>query len=258
MGAEHLLGEPKPAPVRSIEGALVSSLDRFLDLVRRDLHADDVEITPAGDIIAAAPTVLVADLEDGRHLVARFPSPPSDPTGVARRFHMLIDTFPSVLGGHTMRRAEVHGSPGDALDDELRGLAARAKADDALVLDAHSPIVWGAASRPSPVPESSRQALEAVRKLHAIAELPRGRHIRHLVCDERGGYVAHSFASIYVLLLVYGALFDELRAEREALEALPRIEALVVALPPIDPSPRPVGEVISFRRRRHRVPSSTR
>jgi hypothetical protein len=45
-------------------------------------------------------------------------------------------------------------------------------------------------------------------------------------------------------------VFDELRAERATHEALPRIERLVAALPPLDPEPQPMGGVIAFRRQR--------
>jgi hypothetical protein len=63
-------------------------------------------------------------------------------------------------------------------------------------------------------------------------------------------YLALSFSGIYLLCLVFDAPFDELRAERAAHESLARIERLVLALPPLDPEPQPMGGVISFRKRR--------
>ena len=54
----------------------------------------------------------------------------------------------------------------------------------------------------------------------------------------------------YLLLLVFNGRFDEIRAERAVHESLLRIERLVLALPPHDPSPTPMGKVIRLSRRR--------
>lgn len=100
-------------------------------------------------------------------------------------------------------------------------------------------------------PEVTRLAVEALRKNPVLASLHKGRHLRHV---ERDGvfYLALSFSGIYVLVLVFDGAFDELRAERAAHDALPRIERLVEALPPLDPEPQPMGGVVSLRGRRPR------
>jgi hypothetical protein len=108
---------------------------------------------------------------------------------------------------------------------------------------------------PAPGTEEERtidDALAAVRKLAEEGQVHRGRPLRHAHLDQaRGlGYLALSFSGIYLLVLVYQGTFDELRAERAAQEALPRIERLVLALPPLDPEPQPAGQVVSLRRRR--------
>ena len=64
--------------------------------------------------------------------------------------------------------------------------------------------------------------------------------------------ITHSFAGIYLLVVVFDGGFDELRAERAILEALPRVERLVLALPPLDPSPSTGAGVIAMRRPRRR------
>jgi hypothetical protein len=98
-------------------------------------------------------------------------------------------------------------------------------------------------------PEVTRRAVASLRRLNALAGLHKGRYLRHV---ERDGnfYLAMSFSAIYVLCLVFDGDFDELRAERAAHDALPRIERLVLALPPLDPDPQPMGGVVTFRRRR--------
>ena len=100
-------------------------------------------------------------------------------------------------------------------------------------------------------PEVTRRALQSLRENKVLASLHKGRHLRHV---EREGdfYLAMSFSGIYVLVVVFDGTFDELRAERAAHDALPRIERLVEALPPIDPEPQPMGGVVSLRRGRQR------
>src|SRR5207248_1433711 len=98
---------------------------------------------------------------------------------------------------------------------------------------------------------ASRRAIFEVRELPEMATLPRGGHVHHTVSGADFGYVARSFAGIYVLVLVFDAPFDELRAKRAMVHALPAIERLVLALPPLDPGP-PVAGVVAIRGRRRR------
>jgi hypothetical protein len=86
-----------------------------------------------------------------------------------------------------------------------------------------------------------------------MAALRRGRHLRHVEHAGEGPFLAHSFAGIYCLVLVFDGPFDELRAERMVSEVLVRVEQLVLALPPLDPSPRAgAGAVVGFRRARRK------
>jgi len=98
---------------------------------------------------------------------------------------------------------------------------------------------------------SCRRAIFEVRALPEMATLPRGGHVHTTVSGAELGYVARSFAGIYVLVLVFDAPFDELRAKRAIVHALPTIERLVLALPPLDPGP-PVAGVVAIRGRRRR------
>jgi hypothetical protein len=100
-------------------------------------------------------------------------------------------------------------------------------------------------------PEATRMTIAALRRLPLLDQLHKGRHLRH-VSREGSFYLALSFSGIYILVLVFDGEFDELRAERAAHESLPRIERLVLALPPLDPGPQPMGGVIALRRPRRR------
>jgi hypothetical protein len=100
-------------------------------------------------------------------------------------------------------------------------------------------------------PEITRQAIALIRALPQLDLLHKGRHVRHVSRDE-SSYLVLSFSSIYLLCMVFDGEFDELRAERAAQESLPRIERLVLALPPLDPDPQPMGSVVALRRPRRR------
>ena len=77
--------------------------------------------------------------------------------------------------------------------------------------------------------------------------------LRHMERQGEVPFVAHSFASIYLLVLVYESSFDELRAERAMVDAIPRVERLVLALPPLDPQPPFEGAgAVAMRRPKRR------
>ncbi len=60
------------------------------------------------------------------------------------------------------------------------------------------------------------------------------------------GYFTRPFGGIYQLIVVFAGAFSELHAEAAALHALPLVERLVMALPPLEPPP-PGGRVITLR-----------
>ncbi|HEY8076458.1 MAG TPA: hypothetical protein VIF62_20175 [Labilithrix sp.] len=97
-------------------------------------------------------------------------------------------------------------------------------------------------------PELTRRAIAAMRRL-PLDRLHKGHHLRH-VQQENDHYLVLSFSGIYLLAVIFDAPFDELRAERAMQDSMPRIERLVLALPPLDPGPEPMGGVVALRRRR--------
>jgi hypothetical protein len=284
--------------------------ERFVQLAKRELAADDVRLLALGEATPEAPNVLVSRLADGRHVVASFASPPKDHEALERRLSMLASTFAEALATPPSEKTRARPRPATSLHEELKALSARARALDVVVIDTDSPVVWGCASvparprarnelllrevsdreltshvdddsgplsdaesderslresRPMLAPESAqvisdddvpdvsettRRAITAVRRLPALDGLHKGRHLRHVERDATF-LLALSFSGIYILCLVFEGDFDELRAERAAADALPRIERLVQALPPLDPNPpQPMGGVVALRRRR--------
>jgi hypothetical protein len=258
--------------------AVQSDLDRFVALVARELGAHEVRILRPAD----APEAIDASLElrsetaDGRIVQVRWLEPVVDREAKQRRLDMLASTVDAI--------AETTSSPpsrppaSQSLRTELEGLRERAAAINALVIDANSPVLWGAARGRDIVPEQwvasplpvesdgappsaddvhlaklCRIALQAVRRLDELSAIRKGKHVRHVEREGAAPFLVHSCAGIYLLTLVYAAAFDELRAERAVLESLPRIERLVLALPPLNPEPpRPGAGVVSMRRPRRR------
>jgi hypothetical protein len=249
-----------------------SDLDRFLALVRRELGADDARLLEDTEEGFDNPCELQCRMADGRGIGARFTAAPADRDEKQRRLEILVSTFDAVvpdLGQRRRSRPPIERS----LRNELAALCERAAALNAIVIDANSPVEWGAARpqgaiplgprAPSAGPDAadeegaqpdvsiaSRRALHLVRSLPELAALSKGKHLRYI---ERAGetlVIAHSFAGIYLLVLVFEAPFDELRAERAILEGLPRIERLVLALPPLDPAPH--AGVMAMRRPRRK------
>jgi hypothetical protein len=250
---------------------------RFLALVQREIGADLVTIED--DLDAAReprPNELRVSLDHGRTLVCQFGGPIDSADARSRRLGMLASSFAELTAEPTSERVP-RPPAARSLHEELCLLTQHARATDALVIDSTSPIVWGAASCATlrahlaeddlphndsgylpadsdadGLPPHSIQALSEVRALPNLPGLHRGRQLRYQSQAEDSGLVAHSFAGIYILVLVYEGAFDELRAERSLAEARPHIERLVAALPPLDPTPSPHAGVVSFRPRKRR------
>jgi hypothetical protein len=216
-------------------------------------------------------------IPDGRIVLARFAEAPAERDAKQRRLDMLASTFDALPEESPGPRSRPPA--GVTLQDELKALCERAAAINVLVIDANSPILWGAARPRGVAPDewtasppagtaeaapadtaedesvaaASRTALQAVRELVELSALRKGKRVRHVERDGTAPFLVQSFAGIYLLTLVFAAEFDELRAERGVLESIGRIERLVLALPPTDPSPEKGAGVISIRRgqRRH-------
>jgi hypothetical protein len=246
---------------------VVTPLDRFATLVQRELEADGVEVLDADAEFDG--TAVACALDDGRIVVARFSQPPSDREATRRRLEMLVRTFAEALKDQSPPEETRPSQPpdrasvGPALDDVLRELATRVSAVHAFVIDADSPIVWGVSTgtdlpardldahlSTSDPPSPARAALETVRVLPALARLRKGRHMRLVLEDNETTVFAESFLGIYVLVLVLERKFVGLNVQMAVSEWIPRIERLVRALPPLDPTPAPMAGVIPLRRRR--------
>jgi hypothetical protein len=258
-----------------------TDLERLLALLRREFGAAEVRLLSAEEPASEEDArEITCRLPGGRGVAVRFEEPPADRDAKLRRLELLVAPFDVLVDD------AVEEPPGPrerpvvtaALHDELVALCGRAVAVNALVIDANSPVVWGAAYPAGVVAEPplassprvaeapandeglsassravvSRRAVHDVRGWPALGALRKGKHVRHVERGQESSVLAHSFASIYLLVLVFDAGFDELRAERATLEGLPRIESLVLALPPLDPDPFGGDRAVAVRKPRGR------
>jgi hypothetical protein len=128
-----------------------TAFERFVALVKRELQADDLRILTLGEAVPEAPNVLVTRLADGRHVLASFAEAPKDRDALERRLSMLTSTFEGALALPPSEKMRTRPRAALSLHEELKVLAARARAIDAVVIDTDSPVVWGCASvRASP------------------------------------------------------------------------------------------------------------
>jgi hypothetical protein len=266
--------------------AVQPDLARFLELIRRELGASEANVFAPGDVPSPGDVEREVrfTLADGRVVVAVCDVPlagSADRAAKERRLEMLSATFDAVVDSEPPPPRS-RPPAARALHLELRALRERADAINALVTDANSPVLWAAARPHDVVPEAllasspaaagdpegssadpppdeaasvadaSRRVLLSVRGVIDVAALRRGRRIRHVEREGIAPFLVHSFAGIYLLTLLFARAFDELRAERAVIESLPRIERLVLALPPLDPTPQKGGGVVALRGARPR------
>jgi hypothetical protein len=216
-----------------------AGIQRFLDLVLRELDASDARLQIGGKDPADDRT-LWYDLTNGWRVVAIFERAPEDRNALERRLATMAESFLSTIEQATgSPSAPASRTPPDIagrrLDDELTRLTERAGARGAVVFDLASPVVWGASRTET---GDADKLLEDVimRVRHEQKELRAG-HTSRFTMERDLECIARPFAGLYVLGLVCQGAISEPVAVGALLHALPLIERLVLALPPVDPSP---------------------
>ena len=147
------------------------ALSRFLELCAREMDASDVRAEARGTVQPSA-NVIVVPLGERSEVVVTFDDTPADIDARQRRLEMLATAFSAAIEGAGPERPK--RVKRRSLRRELEALAIRADAIDAVVIDAHSPIVWGAVAGPvaSPVTNviplnaESRARIERIQESH--------------------------------------------------------------------------------------------
>lgn len=145
-----------------------NNLEELLAVVQRSLGALSVEVLDGGAERPDDPAVLRGDLPGGRLLVVTFAEPP--PAAHAQRLEMLLSAFSDLLGPEGRSRT-ARPPPSNSLQDELAALAQRAGGLDAVVIDAHSPVVWGSGSEPAGQPSVLSEVSPTLRPSGVLHEV---------------------------------------------------------------------------------------
>jgi hypothetical protein len=146
---------------------------------------------------------------------------------------------PGLPGAEVVRLDDVRAAARDLGTDEERHAIDESREGRDSSVELHRAEAY--------IETSSDRALVAVRAHPALVSLHRGGHLHHAERGDTFGWIARSFAGIYVLVVVFESAFDELRVERAIQHSLPIIERLVLALPPHDPAP--MAGAMAIRRR---------
>jgi hypothetical protein len=229
----------------------VTALLRLLDLVRRELGAEDAR-AEIGGADPLDPRLLFARHPGGFRVVAVFNEAPEDSARLHGRLADLLESFSGVGPAIDAAELRLEAPRARRLDAALGALAERAKAACAFVVDRGSPMIWGSSGArdvADGVDAATRQA--DVLERHALAADVALARVRDAWSEEPGarltlatrhggfGVLARGFAGSYALVMAFDAPYSELHAEAALLHALPTIERLVLALPPIEPPDNP-------------------
>jgi hypothetical protein len=216
---------------------------RLLELVTRELSCADARIEIGGKDPTDPRLVHRPAFASGR-VVAVFDAAPADRSSVEARLDALMESF-LATAEHSSTSPPPSRTPPDIarrrLDDELTRLADRATARGAVVFDLASPVVWGA-SRSGDAGVDTLLEDTVARVLEANGELRPG-HATRLRVGPSVECFARPFAGVYVIALVFDGVVSEVVAVGALVHAMPMIERLVMALPPVDPIP-PGGKLM--------------
>jgi len=141
----------------------VDDVPRLLEVVRRELGADDARLEIGGR--DPDDDAVWCEVEEGVRLRAIFDSPPeANAAELRERLEALVTSFAETLqSAPTPSRRPL--DPQHALDDALEVLTAQAGSLFAVVIDHSSPVVWGTSARP----RGPEDLNDAARAAEAIA-----------------------------------------------------------------------------------------
>jgi hypothetical protein len=132
----------------------MQNLLRFIDLVRRELNADDARVEIGGrEPDTEDPSHIIVALADAQRLVVTWDEAPAPELRARAREKLdaLIESFsPTVSRDSVVPSLKLVSTTaaGNALDEALGLLARRSRAEEAIVVDHASPEVWGSSEVP--------------------------------------------------------------------------------------------------------------
>jgi hypothetical protein len=118
---------------------------RFLDLVRKELDAQDTR-AELGGLDPDDERLLWARVAGGFRIVAVFDAPPADRDEKQAHLDHLVAGFSQTLTQTALPTPAnaLPETPAKRLDEALEALRARTGAVGVVIVDGHSPVMWGA------------------------------------------------------------------------------------------------------------------
>lgn len=128
-----------------------AGLIRLLELVREKLGAADARVEIGGRE-PEDPRVVSSPMSGSRRMVLVFDAPVDDRRAAADRLAVIVASFATTSRtGSELTISPTAVSARAALDDVLAGVATRAGALQALVVDVGSPVLWGSSHEEPPL-----------------------------------------------------------------------------------------------------------
>lgn len=228
----------------------MKELDRVLELVMRELQADDARVEIGGRP-PEDPRHVWHELRPGVRLVAILPEPPEDLELARARIAHVVEGFASTTDEAV---AEALGPMAGArrstgrreLADALAIVRARTEAAAVVIIDDNSPEIWG--SDPVLPWPDVEAAIEAAAEgpagdptTLAARAIARVRHdptpTQHAAGPNRPAVHAPRLLGIYRLVLAFATPPSPLRVTGALRRAHPVLERLLRDLPPREPPP---------------------
>jgi hypothetical protein len=228
----------------------VDELKRLLDLVIRELKAEDARLELGGNP-PEDPRLLWHELRPGVRLVAVLAEPAPDVEAARARLANVADVFAGTVDEAIV---ESHGAIGGArrgtdrrdLTEALEILRARAEATAIVIIDDGSPEIWASdpplpwdrvqdAIAAAPKGSPDNPATIAARGIMRVRREPA--RIEHALAPDRPAVYAPRLLGIYRLVLAFSSPPSPLRVTGAVRRAHPVLERLLRDLPPRQPPP---------------------
>ena len=242
----------------------MQELERLLDLVMRELSAEDARVELGGRP-PEDPRIVWHELHPGARLVAILPAAPADPAAARTRLARVADSFAGTVEDAIAESStEIWGAALGAkrgtdrrdLADALAILRERAEATAVVIIDEGSPEIWGAdpplpwdrvqdaiAAAPKGSPDDATTI--AARGITRVRREPE--RLEHALAPDRPAVIAPRLLGIYRLVLAFSGPPSPLRVTGAVRRAQPVLERLLRDLPPRQPPPTE-ARIVPIRR----------
>lgn len=228
---------------------MYQALLRFLAVAQKELSGIDAR----AEIGGKPPTdssMVYYEAEGQFRVVVLFGAPPVRREALRTKLETLVKAFLVTLNEPIAapRPVPKRTEPEQRVFTLLQHVVERAGATLAVVVDRRSPVTFGCSLPDAPENVDSlaqEGATELSPDATALQRLARAVHLARTQTtptdsterEDHANFILRWFAGIYCLVVAYDKTASELKVESTIIHALPHVEQLVIALPPLEPEP---------------------